>query len=149
MTSQAAVDAFLANPALALVGMSRSGRNFGNFAYRELTRKGYRVYPVHPIADTLDGHRAYRRFADLPERVDAALIVVPPDEAARVVREAATAGIHHVWLQQGAESPQVLAACREAGVDAVAGECVLMFAQPTGYHKFHRWLWRILGKLPG
>jgi hypothetical protein len=46
--------------------------------------------------------------------------------------EAAAAGIHHVWLQQGAESPEVLKACRDAGIDAVSGECVLMFARPTG-----------------
>ena len=148
MTTQAAVDGFLANEALALVGMSRSGHGFGNLAYGELTKNGYRVYPVHPTADTIDGHPAYRRFAELPERVDAVLISVPPEEAAIVVRDAAAAGIHHVWIQQGAESPAVLAACRDAGVDAVAGECVLMFAHPTGYHHVHRWLWRMLGKLP-
>jgi len=148
MTSQIAVDAFLAEPALALVGMSRSGRSFGNYAYKALTTKGYRVYPIHPIADTIEGHHCYHRFADLPEHVDAVLIVVPPEEAAIVVKDAAAAGIHHVWLQQGAESPQVLAACRDAGVDAVAGECILMFAKPTGFHKMHRWAWKLTGKLP-
>jgi predicted CoA-binding protein len=148
MTSQTAVDGFLAQPALALVGMSRSGRSFGNYAYNALTTKGYRVYPIHPIADTIDGHPCYHRFADLPEHVDAVLIVVPPEQAANVVKEAAAAGVHHVWLQQGAESPQVLAACRDAGVDAVAGECILMFAKPTGFHKMHRWAWKLAGKLP-
>jgi uncharacterized protein len=148
MTSQIAVDAFLAEPALALVGMSRSGRSFGNYAYKALTTKGYRVYPIHPIADTIEGHHCYQRFADLPEHVDAVLIVVPPEEAAIVVKDAAAAGIHHVWLQQGAESPQVLTACRDAGVDAVAGECILMFAKPTGFHKMHRWAWKLAGKLP-
>jgi len=148
MTSQTAVDAFLAQPALALVGMSRSGSSFGNYAYNALTKKGYRVYPIHPMADTIEGHQCYHRFADLPEHVDAVLIVVPPEEAAIVVKDAAAAGIHHVWLQQGAESPFVLAACRDAGVDAVAGECILMFAKPTGFHKVHRWAWKLAGKLP-
>src|SRR4029079_10528813 len=148
MTSQIAVDAFLAQPALALVGLSRSGRSFGNYAYNALTTKGYRVYPIHPIADTIDRHPCYHRFADLPEHVDAVLIVVPPEEAAIVVKEAAAAGVHHVWLQQGAESPNVLAACRDAGVDAVAGECILMFAKPTGFHNVHRWAWKLAGRLP-
>jgi len=148
MTSQTAVDAFLARPALALVGMSRSGQGFGNYAFNALTHKGYRVYPIHPSADTIDGHPCYHRFADLPEHVDAVLIVVPPEEAAIVVKDAAAAGVHHVWLQQGAESPQVLAACRDAGVNAVAGECILMFARPAGFHKVHRWAWKLAGKLP-
>jgi predicted CoA-binding protein len=148
MTSKASVDAFIGQPALALVGLSRSGKKFGNLACRELTAKGYRVYPIHPAAETIDGRTCYRRFADLPEPVDAVLVVVPALQAATVVREAAAAGIHHVWLQQGAESPEVLQACRDAGVDAVSGECILMFAKPTGYHKAHRWIWQLLGRLP-
>lgn len=148
MTSIAAVDAFLAQPALALVGMSRSGKKFGNLACRELKSKGYRVHAIHPVADMIDGIRCYRSFADLPEPVDAVLVVVPAAEAVTVVRQAAAAGVHHVWLQQGAESPEVLKACRDVGIDAVSRECILMFAQPTGYHKAHRWLWRLLGKVP-
>ncbi len=148
MTSRTSVDAFLAEPALAIVGMSRSGRKFGNAACRELTSKGYRIYPVHPSADAIDGHPCYRRFADLPERVGAVLVIVPPGAALRVVRDAAAAGIHRVWLQQGAESPDVLDACRTLGLDVVSGECVLMFARPTGVHKAHRWITGLLGRLP-
>lgn len=148
MTTAAAVNAFVNLPALALVGMSRSGKKFGNLARRELASKGYRVYPLHPVAGEIDGVSCYRRFADLPERVDATLVVVPPSEAAAVVREAAAAGIHHVWLQQGAESPEVLSICQELGLEVVAGECILMFAQPRSYHKVHRWAWKLLGRLP-
>ena len=148
ITSRAAVDAFLAHPAVALVGLSRSGKKFGNLACRELQAKGYRVYPIHPTADSIDGRRCYRRFADLPEAVDAALIVVPSAQATTVVREAAAASIHHIWLQQGAESSDVLEVCRIAGIEPVWGECILMFAKPSGYHKVHRWLNGMLGKLP-
>ena len=148
MASRASVDAFLAQPALALVGLSRSGKKFGNLAFRELAAKGYRVYPIHPAAETIDGAHCYHRFSDLPEPVDAMLVVVPPAAALNAVRQAAAAGIHHIWLQQGAESPEVLEACRELGLDVVAGECVLMFARPTSFHKVHRWIWQLLGKMP-
>lgn len=133
------VDRFLAHEALAIVGVSRSRRKFGNAALRALKTKGYRLYPIHPSADVIDGVRCYRRFGDLPEPVDAALLVVPPAQAVNVVRDAATAGIKHIWLQQGAESAIVLAACRAAGLEVVAGECILMFARPTGVHRVHRW----------
>jgi predicted CoA-binding protein len=148
MTSPAAVEAFVQQPALALVGMSRSGRKFGNAACRELKRKGYRVYPIHLSADAIEGIQCYRRFTDLPEPVDAVLVVVPAAQAINVVRDAAAAGIHRIWLQQGAESPEVLKTCRDLGIDVVHGECILMFARPTGVHKAHRWVWRLLGKLP-
>ncbi len=146
-TLRAAIEQFVAQPAIALAGLSRSRKKFGNLAYRELTAKGYRVYPIHPSAEIIEGVRCYRRLADLPERVDAMLVVVPPAEAVAVVREAAAAGIHHVWLQQGAESVDVLKTCHDLGLTFVWGECILMYAHPTSYHKVHRWLWRMLGKL--
>jgi predicted CoA-binding protein len=148
MTTLAAVERFVGQPALAIVGVSRSGKKFGNLALRTLRDKGYRVYPIHPEAKSIDGVRCCARFEELPERVDAVLVVVPPVQAERVVRDAAAAGIHHVWLQQGAESPKVMDACRELGLAVVAGECILMFADPVSYHKVHRWIWGLLGKLP-
>ena len=148
MASKASIDAFLAEPAIAVVGVSRSGKGFGNFAARELRRKGYRVYPVNPEADLIDGERCFRSLSGLPEPVRAVLVVVPPERALGVVQEAAAAGIRRVWLQQGSQSPQVILVCSELGLETVAGECILMFAQPTGVHKAHKWIWGWLGKLP-
>jgi predicted CoA-binding protein len=148
MNTYESIHSFLAEPALAVVGVSRSGGGFGNLACRELRAKGYRVYPIHPGASTVDGYECYNDVEDLPEQVGAMLVVVPPSEAAQVVRDAARAGIRNLWLQQGAESPEVLKICREAGIDVVSGECVLMFAHPTGYHKVHRWLRGLIGRLP-
>ena len=140
MVSANAIEAFLDNPSLAVIGVSRSGNGFGNFACRVLRTKGYRVYPVNWSTPTVDGVRCYARLSDLPERVNAALIVVPPAQAVEVVSEAAAAGIRHVWLQQGAESPEALSVGAELGLNLVAGECILMFAGPTGIHRAHRWL---------
>jgi predicted CoA-binding protein len=147
MTSRAAIESFLNQPAFGIVGVSRSGKGFGNLAMRELRRKGYQLYLVHPHADLIDGERCYRRVGDLPEPVGALLVVVPPAQAVEVVREAAARGIRHIWLQQGAESPEVLRVCAELGLETVAGECILMFAAPTGIHKAHRWVWKVLGKI--
>jgi predicted CoA-binding protein len=148
MSSKAAIDDFLSRPALALVGMSRGGRKFGNFVYRALKSKGYRVYPIHPHVSSIGGVRCYSDFAALPEPVDNLLVSVPSKQAVTAIRNAATAGIRHVWLQQGSESPEVLEACHALGVDVISGECILMFAEPSSYHKVHRWMWGLLGKLP-
>jgi hypothetical protein len=52
---RADVEAFVSEPALAVVGVSRTGKKFGNIACRELRAKGFRVYPIHPSADRIDG----------------------------------------------------------------------------------------------
>lgn len=143
-----AVDAFLAQPSFALVGVSRTGEKFGNTILRTLTSKGLRVYPLHPVLDSVDGIRCYRHFADMPQPVGGVIVCVAPAEAVSVVRDAAEAGIRHVWLQQGAETPYAANLCIELGLNAVMGECILMFANPTGVHKLHRTVDHVLGRLP-
>ena len=149
MTSRTAVNGFLADRTLALVGASRSGRKFGNMVLKELTAKGYRVLPVHPDAPEIDGHTAYPSLAELPDKVGGVIVVVPPAKAEQVVRDAAAAGIGRVWLQQGASSPGALEAAEAHGLSVVHGECILMFAEPTvSFHRVHRFIWKVLGRLP-
>lgn len=143
------VDDFVAQRTLALVGMSRGGRKFGNAAYRELTAKGYTVRPVHPEAETIGGAPCWPSLAALPETPGGVLVVVPPAQAARVVEEAHAAGIPRVWLQQGAESPEAVRFAEVHGMRVVHGECILMFAEPVGwFHRVHRTVNRLLGRLP-
>jgi predicted CoA-binding protein len=149
MTSKAAVDDFLEQKDLALVGVSRGGKKFGNAALRELTANGYRVFPVHPEAETVQGVRCYPNLRELPELVGGLLIVVPPDQTEVVVREAAAASIRRVWMQLGSSSPNAIQFCAENRIEAVHGECILMFLRRgPALHRFHHWLWGLLGKLP-
>lgn len=147
-SSRSSIEAFLAQPALAIVGVSRSGEKFGNVILRELRAKGRHVYPLHPVATMIDGVTCYAHIADMPEKVTGMIVNVSPADAVTAVRDAADAGIKHVWLQQGAESPYVANLCIELGLDAVMGECILMHADPTGIHRVHRVLEGALGRLP-
>jgi len=149
MVSAESVRQFTAERTLALVGASRSGQKMGNAILRELKRKGYTVYPIHREAQQIGEDRCYASFADLPEPVGGAVVVVKPAEAVRVVREAKEAGIGRVWLQQGAESPEVVSYGEQEGIDLITGECLLMYVEPVeSIHRFHRFIRRIFGRMP-
>ncbi len=140
---------FVAQKRLALAGASRSGKKFGNVLLRELKGQGYDVVPVHPEVAELEGLACARSLAALEGRVDGVVVVTPPREAVRLVGEAAAAGIRRVWLQQGAGSDEAARVARESGVSLVHGHCLLMFLPGVrGFHRFHRRLWSLLGKLP-
>ncbi|MFC1640113.1 CoA-binding protein [Gemmatimonadota bacterium] len=150
MTTKAAVEDFVSQRTLAVVGVSSGGKKFGNAACRDLRAKGYRIIPVHPTAESINGERCYRSLSELPEPVGGVLVVVPPAETEKVVREAAAAGIKRIWMQQGAQSAAAIQFCQDQGLSVIHNECILMFAEPVrGGHRFHRFIWRVLGKLPG
>jgi predicted CoA-binding protein len=149
LASKSAVMDFISQRSLAVVGVSRSGNKFGNTAYRELKAKGYQLVPVHPQAETLEGDRCAKDFASLPAPVGGVLVIVPPEQAEQAVKAAAAAGIKRVWLQQGAESPAAIQLAESKGMSVVSGECILMFAEPTGFgHRAHRWIRGLFGRLP-
>lgn len=149
MANLQSVDEFLDQEQLAIVGVSRNGKGFGAMALRELKARGYQVHVVHPEAKTIGDDTCYASLADLPEGVGGLLIVVPPAQTEKVVRDAAAAGISRVWMQQGAQSADAVRYCAEHGIDCISGECILMFVAPDRFpHNLHRWIWRKLGKLP-
>ena len=149
MTTKAAVDVFLSQKTLAVAGVSKKKNKFGNIVYRELKGKGYHVFPVNPKLDEVEGDKCYHNLKELPEIVGGVVIVVPPAESVKVVRDAIAAGIRRVWLQQGAESKEAIALCTDNSIDVIYGHCILMFASPTAFvHRVHRGIWRLLGRLP-
>jgi hypothetical protein len=150
MTTKREIEEFLAQKTLAIVGVSRSGKKFGNTILTDLTRLGYRLLPIHPEAAEVNGVRAFPSFAALPEPVGGVIIVVPPAQAENVVKDAAAHGIRRVWLQQGAGSAGAIRFCQEQGISVVHGECVLMYPKPTTswIHGAHRWVWDLLGRTP-
>jgi predicted CoA-binding protein len=139
---------FVGGKRIAVVGVSRSGKKFGNLAYTELAGRGYEVFAVHPEAQEIAGAPCYPNLAALSGKVDGVLIILPAQKAIPVLREAAAAGVRNVWLQQGAESAEVMAAARDLGLNMVTGKCILMYAQPVrGFHALHRGFVRLFGKL--
>ncbi|GBD88432.1 coA binding domain protein [bacterium BMS3Abin03] len=149
MTSKSLVDEFLLQKNIAVVGVSRNEKKFGNVIYRELKKKGYSVYPVNPNLAEVEGDKCYANFATIPEKIDAVIVNVPPPQTERVVEDAKAAGINKVWMQQGSRSDAAVEYCKKNGIDVVENECILMFAEPAEFiHRAHRWLWGVIGKLP-
>jgi predicted CoA-binding protein len=148
MTDQKTVQDFLAQKTIAVVGVSRSGEKYGNQAYRRLKSLGYRVYPIHPNAEQLEGDQAYPSLTALPEKPGGVLIVVPPAQTESVVQDVAKAGIRRVWMQPGAESPTAIRFCKENNIAVVHSTCILTLSESVGDgNSDHVQFWG-LGELP-
>jgi uncharacterized protein len=149
MTKMSTVNEFLSQKSLAIVGVSQTGKKFSNYVFNELKSKRYQVFPVNPKTESISGETCYPNLNALHEKVGGVVVITKPTETEKIVREAQALGIKHVWIQQGAESDEAIRFCKENGMNLVHGECILMFAEPIGsFHKFHWWIWKLVGKLP-
>ena len=142
------ISEFISLKRIAVVGMSRSGKKYGNMATRELVAKGYEIYPVHPEAQEIDGLKCYPSLKSLSGKVDGVWISIPPQKVNAVLEDAAEMGLKNIWLQQGAWSKDVQQTIDRLKLPVVSKKCILMYAQPVkSVHKFHRTIKSIFGGL--
>ena len=142
------INDFLEPKQIALIGLSRDPKKFSRAVFKELRAKGYDIYPVNPNMDDAEGVKCYHNIADLPEDVKHALFMTPKSNTAGAVENAVHHGFTHIWLQQGAETKEAIEIARQNGVKLVSGACIMMHANPSGVHKFHRFLSKLFGAFP-
>jgi uncharacterized protein len=144
---KAAIEEFIKGKSIAIVGLSRSGRKFGNAAYTELAKRGYEVFAVHPGVAEIAGIPCFPNLAALAGKVDGVVVCIAPPEVPSVLEQAGAAGLKNVWLQQGAESAESIALAKDLGLNLVYGRCILMYAPPVeGFHAWHRAFHRIFAR---
>jgi predicted CoA-binding protein len=121
------IQSFLASDAFAVVGASTDRSKYGNKVLRCYQQHGRMVYPVHPKAPEVEGQKAYPSLAALPVKVKAISVITPPPATEQVVREAAAAGVKHIWMQPGAESGEAIRTAEALGLSVIAeGPCLLV-----------------------
>ena len=76
-----AIEQFLDCKNIAIVGMSSKSAKFGNLAYKELSKKDCKLYPIHPKAKKIDDVKCYQDFDELEDSIDGVLISLPPNES--------------------------------------------------------------------
>lgn len=82
------IDALLSPRSIALVGLPR-GFKAGKVFLLGLLDQGFPgpVYPVHPSAGDIDGIRAWRRLADIPDPLDMVIVMAPREAVGDILVE--------------------------------------------------------------
>jgi uncharacterized protein len=143
------IEAFLAEKKMAIAGVSRDPKKFGNNVFRELKGKGFELYPVNPNADEINGEKCYADIYSVPDHVKRLLIVTPKKQTPGLVRDAVSRGIRSIWIQQMSDTPEAVEFALNNNVDLVMKECILMHSEPVmSIHRFHRAVRKFFGLLP-
>lgn len=88
----------LMNPkSIAIVGAGNNPSKMGTLHGLSIVKGGYlgKFYPIHPREEKVLGHQAYRAVADLPEVPDLAMLIVPAEQAIKLLAEFGQLGTKH------------------------------------------------------
>jgi len=125
MRAGVAPDGDTMNRVVAVIGASSDRTKFGNKAVRAFANQGYAVVPIHPREEQIEGLTAYKSVLDVPGAIDMATMYVAPAVGMRVIEEVAQKGIKEVWLNPGADSPELADRARELGLRTVVACSIL------------------------
>jgi len=110
---------------VAVIGASNDRTKYGNKAVRAYSLSGFRVYPVNPREETIEGLRAYKSILDIPGEVDRATLYVPPEVGLKVVEEIAEKGAKELYINPGAESDELMDKARKLGLNPILACSIL------------------------
>ena len=118
----------LTDPAtsFAVVGATDSPGKYGGIIYRDLKRKGFQVFAVNPSRTEVDLDPCWPRVTDLPDRPTIVVMVIPAESGISVIADCVEAGVENVWVQPGAHSGPLGEALDQAGLNWLAGACVMV-----------------------
>lgn len=148
MNTKKDIEEFLAQKVIAVAGVSRNKNKFGNQLYKELKKKNYSMYAVNPYITEFEGDKCYRSVSELPEVPGSVVVCVSKETSFDSAMDAFNAGVRNIWFQTGSGSEKAVDFCSAKNMNVIHDECILMFAQPESFHKFHRWINGLFGKLP-
>jgi hypothetical protein len=120
----------LSNPgaSIAVIGATDRPAKYGGIIYRDLKRKGFKVYAVNPYRETVDGDPCWKSVKDLPVTPTIADFVIPAKRGLQVLDECEQAGILNIWLQPGAESPELIDKLEAGPFNWLAHACIMVRA---------------------
>ncbi len=111
---------------IAMVGESNDHYYSSYQVAQYLRENGYKVYPVNPMIDSVDGQRSYPTLADVPERIDVVDVFRDPMYLDEIVNAAIAVGAKTLWAQldvvSADQEPERKA--KAAGLKVVSNRCM-------------------------
>ncbi len=110
----------------AVVGATRNTDKYGYQIFRMLKDYGYKTYAVNPNYDSIEEFPCFPTLAELPEKPDVVVTVVPPDVTEKIIDEAHRLGLPTVWMPPGSGSAAAVRKCEDCRLGHVDEACVIL-----------------------
>ncbi|MFZ7126146.1 MAG: acetate--CoA ligase family protein [Desulfobacterales bacterium] len=130
------MEAIFSPRSVAVVGASTTPGKVGHDIFENILKGGFQgvLYPVNPTAKSILSVRAYPSVKDIPDDIDLAIVILPPQRAVTAVEEAiekkvrgiviVSAGFREVGPGGRAIEDKIVGLCRDAGIRMVGPNCL-------------------------
>jgi len=150
MVTIKAINNFISNKNIAVIGTSTNKKKFGYIVFKKLKNNNYNVFPVNPGLTEIEGVKCYPDVQSLPPEVTAVVFITQPEITAKIVVQLREIkNIAYLWFQPGSVNKETAVAEKDFGKNIIDGECILMYIEPTVFpHSLHGFFKKVFRKYP-
>jgi predicted CoA-binding protein len=113
---------------VVVLGASNNPDRHSNMAVRRLRDAGYRVIPVNPTLETIEGLAVAQALGEIKDPVDTLTLYVGPQRSHPMTGDIVRLAPKRVVFNPGTESPELAAALDQANIPHV-NACTLVMLQ--------------------
>lgn len=110
---------------VAVLGASNKPERYSHQAVDLLAHKGHAVFPIHPALAEIDGHRVFKKLADIPVPLHTVTLYVSPALSSGLADDILAARPTRAIFNPGTENPELEEKLAAAGIDVVRA-CTLV-----------------------
>ena len=117
---------------VVVLGASSKPMRYSNQAIRLLLEKGYRVTPVHPRSETIEGLTVAHRLPAVEQPVDTLTLYVGPQRLQPMIDDVIRLKPNRVIFNPGTESMDLRMRLEQAGINWLEA-CTLVLLRIGGF----------------
>ena len=110
---------------VAIIGASSDHKKYGYKALKAYSIIGYKVYPVNPNEEEIEGIKAYKSILDITDEIDRATMYVPPKVGLKIVDDIAKKGVKELYFNPGSESDELIVKATKLGLNPILACSIL------------------------
>ena len=119
---------------VAVIGASADRRKFSNKAVRAYVARGWRVFPVNPKGEPIEGLPTFRSVRDIGEKLDRVTLYLPPQRGVDASGDMAAGAPGDFRASPGAESDALVEESRRLGLDPILACSIIVIGErPSSY----------------
>lgn len=113
-----------------VIGASTNPAKYGYRAVRAYQRQGHQVFPVNRSGSPVCGIPGYSDLRAVPGPIDRATLYLPPELGIKLLPALAARGdVAELWINPGAESPELMDEAERLGLRTVYGCSIVDIGQ--------------------
>lgn len=111
---------------VAILGASNREDRYSNMAQKKLVDDGYKVFPINPSYEEIEGLKCYKGIGEITEDIDTLLIYMNPKLVKTILHDIVAKKPGRIIFNPGTEDTEIENSLKQEGIEIIEACSLVM-----------------------